>query len=88
MLTPPDPKARGAQLSLKLTPGLLEVAMRELQRAGVVVDERKPDVVRVAPAPLYNGFVDVWRFWVSWKEAVAVAVREREEMESEVVNGA
>ncbi|OJD39786.1 kynureninase [Diplodia corticola] len=62
LITPRDPNERGAQLSLLLKPGLLEDVMDELESEGVVVDERRPDVVRVAPAPLYNGFADVWRF--------------------------
>ena len=36
--------------------------MGELEEQGVVVDERRPDVVRVAPAPLYNTFEEVWKF--------------------------
>lgn len=36
--------------------------MKILEDAGVIVDERKPDVIRVAPAPLYNTFEEVWEF--------------------------
>ncbi|KAI9844717.1 MAG: Kynureninase (L-kynurenine hydrolase) [Thelocarpon superellum] len=62
IITPSSPKSRGAQLSIRLSPGLLDGVMAGLEESGVVVDERKPDVIRVAPAPLYNSFVDVWRF--------------------------
>jgi kynureninase len=62
IITPSDSKDRGAQLSLKLRPGLLENVLRQLEERGVVIDERKPDVVRVAPAPLYNTFQDVFDF--------------------------
>ena len=62
IITPSDPKQRGAQLSVKLEEGLLDVVMEMLEEEGVVVDERRPDVVRVAPAPLYNSWEDVWRF--------------------------
>ncbi len=60
IITPKKREERGAQLSLKLQEGLLEVVMEELVNRGVVVDERRPDVIRVAPAPLYNTFSDVW----------------------------
>jgi kynureninase len=35
---------------------------KELQTAGVKCDFREPDVIRVAPTPLYNTFHEVWRF--------------------------
>lgn len=62
IITPRSTADRGAQLSIRLQPGLLEGVMDELEEQGVVVDERKPDVVRVAPAPLYNTFSEVWDF--------------------------
>ncbi|KAL0265052.1 Kynureninase (L-kynurenine hydrolase) [Diplodia seriata] len=78
LITPRAPEERGAQLSLLLKPGLLERVMEELEHEGVVVDERRPDVVRVAPVPLYNGFADVWRFvdvfGRACKKAAAAAV--------------
>ena len=62
IITPSNTAERGAQLSLLLKPGLLEGVMQILEEAGVVVDERRPDVIRVAPAPLYNNFSEVWDF--------------------------
>ncbi|KIX02402.1 kynureninase [Rhinocladiella mackenziei CBS 650.93] len=62
IITPRDPKERGAQLSIRLAPGLLDGVLEHLEREGVIVDERKPDVIRVAPAPLYNSFMDVFEF--------------------------
>lgn len=62
LLTPSNPQERGAQISVKLDEGLLDGVMEVLEREAVVVDERKPDVIRVAPAPLYNNYSDVWRF--------------------------
>jgi kynureninase len=59
-VTPAEPQERGCQISL-LAPGGRET-LRALLRAGVVVDFREPDVIRAAPAPLYNSFHDVWRF--------------------------
>ena len=34
----------------------------ELEEAGVTGDWREPDVIRVAPVPLYNTYMDVFRF--------------------------
>ena len=55
-----DPAARGAQLSLRV-PNPKEL-LKKLAAEGVVVDFREPDILRVAPAPLYCGFSDVHRF--------------------------
>lgn len=73
LLTPVDPEQRGAQISVKLEEGLLEGVMECLEEEGVVVDERRPDVVRVAPAPLYNGFEDCWRFVSVFHQALVKA---------------
>lgn len=73
LLTPPNQKERGAQISVKLEEGLLEDVMESLEEDGVVVDERRPDVVRVAPAPLYNGFEDCWRFMYFFHKALVRA---------------
>jgi kynureninase len=40
----------------------LDGVLEDLEADGIVVDERKPDVIRVAPTPLYNTFGDVWQF--------------------------
>ncbi len=61
LLTPQDPKQRGAQLSLKLRSDARTLVHR-LGEAGMVVDFRPPDILRAAPVPLYNSFMDVWRF--------------------------
>lgn len=62
IITPLTSAERGAQLSVQLQPGLLPHVMEYLEEHSVVLDERKPDVIRVAPAPLYNTFQDVWDF--------------------------
>lgn len=62
IMTPREPERRGAQLSVSLKPGYLDSVMGSLEEAGVVVDERRPNVIRVAPAPLYNTFTDVFLF--------------------------
>lgn len=61
ILTPRDPAARGCQLSLQFT-GDVEPVFDGLLQSGVIVDFRKPDVIRIAPVPLYNSYQDVWRF--------------------------
>jgi kynureninase len=76
IITPEDPEARGAQLSVQLNPGLLEAVLLSLEERGVVVDERKPDVIRVAPAPLYNTFEDVEAFVRIFGEACLEAAEE------------
>ena len=62
IISPKDPAQRGAQLSIQLELGMIDNVLEGLLDSGVVIDERKPDVIRVAPAPLYNSFVDVWSF--------------------------
>jgi kynureninase len=62
VITPNNAAERGAQLSVKLAPGLLDDVLLDLQANAVIVDERKPDVIRVAPAPLYNSYADVRNF--------------------------
>lgn len=62
VITPSGAGRRGCQLSVRLAGGRVGEVRRRLGRAGVVVDTREPDVMRVAPVPLYNSFGDVWRF--------------------------
>lgn len=70
IITPRDPERRGAQLSIRLEAGSLNGVLQYLEGKGVVVDERKPDVIRVAPAPLYNTFEDVWQFCQFFRQAL------------------
>ena len=69
LLTPADPAARGCQLSLQIR-GDAPALFGALQSRGFVGDFRAPDVIRVAPAPLYNGFHEVWRFGQVLRELV------------------
>ncbi|MEE8411071.1 MAG: kynureninase, partial [Acidobacteriota bacterium] len=60
ILTPRDAQARGAQLSLFVQEDS-ERMFAQLKKAGLVADYRRPDVIRLAPVPMYNSFHDVWR---------------------------
>ena len=61
LITPRDPAARGAQLSLRIGTDAQAVE-RALSAAGAIIDFRQPDVIRAAPAPLYATFDEVRRF--------------------------
>jgi kynureninase len=78
IITPSNPAERGAQLSIRLQPGLLDRVLESLDEDAVIIDERKPDVIRVAPAPLYNTYVEVWRFAQIFHLACDKALRGRE----------
>ena len=61
-ITPREPDARGCQLSLRIgrTPAAARRCHDLLTAAGVVGDWREPDVLRLAPVPLYNSYHDVF----------------------------
>src|SRR5262245_66347116 len=61
IITPPDPNARGAQLSIQAHEHPKQLH-QELIAAGAKCDFREPNVIRVAPTPLYNTFHEVWLF--------------------------
>jgi kynureninase len=60
LLTPPDKNERGCQLSLYMKSGGKKVFQR-LIKSGVIADWREPNVIRLAPVPLYNTFEEVFR---------------------------
>ena len=74
VFTPTDTAQRGCQLSLCFTACTATTAAAEkarvdldtilqlLKAEGVICDARKPNVIRIAPAPLYNSFSDVFNF--------------------------
>lgn len=55
------PKERGCQLSI-IPHGKGKDLFNKLKEHGVIADWREPNVIRCAPAPLYNSFEDVFRF--------------------------
>jgi len=59
IMTPAEPEAHGAQLSLRLKAGASRLE-RELARHGVIGDFREPDVIRVAAVPFTTGYHDAW----------------------------
>lgn len=72
IITPSDPQQRGCQLSLFVEKNGREL-FEKISSAGVVADWREPNVIRVAPTPLYNSFTDVYRFAGLLKEAIQQA---------------
>jgi kynureninase len=61
VITPREPERRGAQLSIRIRQNGHAILDR-LVAEGIICDWREPDILRVAPAPLYNSFGDVHRF--------------------------
>lgn len=61
IITPKQPKERGCQLSI-LAHGLGKPLFDKLTAAGVIADWREPNVIRIAPVPMYNSFEDCFRF--------------------------
>ena len=62
IVTPTDATQRGSQLSLVMNKNGKDV-FNQLGLQGVICDWREPDVIRVAPVPLYNSFIEVYRFY-------------------------
>jgi kynureninase len=61
VITPSNENERGCQVSILMESKGKEV-FKELTKHGVIADWREPNVIRVAPVPLYNSFEDVWKF--------------------------
>jgi kynureninase len=62
IITPREPERRGAQLSVRVVGTSAATVSERLRREhGVFADARQPDVIRLAPAPMYNTFHDCWR---------------------------
>ena len=61
VITPSDPDRHGAQLSIRVPIEPFALIERMYQNHGVLGDARNPDIIRLAPIPMYNTFHDVWR---------------------------
>ena len=73
IITPRDSAARGCQLSLRIAGGAAagRRVFAGLRAGGVVCDWRAPDIIRIAPVPLYNRFEDLQRFAARLTEVLA-----------------
>ena len=60
VITPANPHERGCQLSIRVGNSGKSL-FDALSKRGVIADWREPDVIRVAPVPLYNSFADVYK---------------------------
>lgn len=69
IITPLEPSERGAQLSI-LAHGKGKAMFDLLSKEGVIADWREPNVIRIAPAPLYNSYEDVYRFGQALEKSI------------------
>lgn len=70
IITPTNPNQRGAQLSVRVK-NANKALFDQITKDGVIADWREPDVIRVAPAPMYNSYEDVYNFYTILKAAVS-----------------
>ncbi len=69
IITPSDPAERGCQLSVRVI-GSDKSLFHALHDKGIITDWREPDVIRVAPTPMYNSFEEVFRFVAILKDCL------------------
>jgi len=64
IVTPAEPERRGCQLSLRVVGGRERgrELFEYLESVGTLGDWREPDVIRISPVPMYNRYMDVYRF--------------------------
>ena len=63
------PKERGCQISIKVKDSNKEL-FTTITNKGIMADWREPDVIRIAPVPLYNSFTDVFNFYNILKDSI------------------
>ena len=68
IITPRESERRGAQISIRIA-DKGKAFCEELAGAGVIGDWREPDILRVAPVPLYNSYQDVYEFVLRFSRA-------------------
>ena len=69
IITPADPNQRGSQLSIQVK-NADKALFNKITKQGVIADWREPDVIRVAPVPMYNSYEDVYNFYRILKNAL------------------
>ncbi len=69
IITPSDANARGCQLSILIQNNGKAIFDGLIER-GVILDWREPNVIRVAPTPMYNSFLDVFNFYNILKDLI------------------
>ena len=78
-ITPPKPEERGSQLSLLFAsdggPDVAQQIHDQLAKEGIVIDHRRPNVLRVSPAALYNTFSEMLVFQQKLREVVLTHAR-------------
>ena len=70
IISPVAKDQRGSQLSLLVHGGGKEI-FDELAKEGAILDWREPNVIRLAPVPLYNSFTDVFEFGQLLKKIIS-----------------
>jgi kynureninase len=70
IITPRDPEQRGCQISIDVA-GRGRELCDAMIAAGIIADFREPCIIRIAPAPLYNSFEDVFTFGRVMRELLA-----------------
>jgi kynureninase len=69
IITPRQPEQRGCQLSIRIEKNGKKIH-QHLTQLGIIADWREPDVLRVAPVPMYNTFADVFHFGEALQQAI------------------
>jgi kynureninase len=69
IITPREKSQRGCQLSI-VAHGRGKELFDKLTDRGVIADWREPNVIRMAPVPMYNSFEDIFDFGVILKESL------------------
>lgn len=71
IITPSDPEQRGCQLSILMKENGAKV-FDKITKAGVIADWREPNVIRIAPVPLYNTFEEVWKLGQIFRKSLGL----------------